>query len=175
MGTKPAKVGHLATGPSHVLKCVPGGGDPQKGLHFTKRSSLHGQTRFAKVWCLPRGGSNLPKSRRTLMSRTPRRPPGGRRSLAGVAFGMEMVTRLPLRRSCSAYSAVLCQPPPAWRPARCRSWPMSLGRALRVCVWPPWLWRRSRLVGAQSWHRLAPRRGPQWPRPTRLGACPWQV
>ena len=32
--------------PSNVLKCVPGGGDPQKGLHFTKRSSLHGRTRF---------------------------------------------------------------------------------------------------------------------------------
>ena len=35
-----------------------------------------------------------------------------------------------------------------------------------------WLWRRSR-VGAQSWSRLAPRRGPQWPRPMWLGACLW--
>ena len=26
--------------PSNVLKCAPGGGDSQKGLHFTKRSSL---------------------------------------------------------------------------------------------------------------------------------------
>ena len=38
--------------PSNVLKCVPTGGDPQKGLHFTKRSSLHGRIRFAKVEAL---------------------------------------------------------------------------------------------------------------------------
>ena len=41
--------------PSNVLKCAPGGGDSQKGLHFTKRSSLHGRTRLIK-WGLPGGG-----------------------------------------------------------------------------------------------------------------------
>ena len=35
--------------PSNVLKWAPDGGDSQKGLHFTKRSSLHVWTRFAKV------------------------------------------------------------------------------------------------------------------------------
>ena len=59
MGTKPAKVGHLAlVAPSNVLKCVPGGGAPQKGLHFTKKSSLHGQSRFAKVGS-PRGRGQI--------------------------------------------------------------------------------------------------------------------
>ena len=62
--------------PSNVLKCAPGGGDSQKGLHFTKRSSLHGRTRFAKVGP-PRGrGSILLKSRRPLMSTTPPCPRG---------------------------------------------------------------------------------------------------
>ena len=44
--------------PSNVLKCAPEGGDSQKGLHFTKRSSLHGRTRFAKVGC-PRGRDQI--------------------------------------------------------------------------------------------------------------------
>ena len=48
---------------SYVLKCAPGGGASQKGRHFTKRSSLHGRTRFGKVGP-PWGGSNLLKSRR---------------------------------------------------------------------------------------------------------------
>ena len=51
-----------------MLKCAPGGGDSQKGLHFTRRSSLHGRTRFATVGP-PRGGgrgSNLLKSPRPL-------------------------------------------------------------------------------------------------------------
>ena len=44
MGTKPAKVGHLALGPFNVLKWVPGGSDSQKDLHFTKsgRRGLEG-------------------------------------------------------------------------------------------------------------------------------------
>ena len=44
--------------PSNVLKCAPEGGDSQKGLHFTKRSSLHGRTRFAKVGP-PRGRDQI--------------------------------------------------------------------------------------------------------------------
>ena len=44
--------------PSNVLKCVSGGGDPQKGHHFTKRSSLHWRTRFAKVGP-PRGRDQI--------------------------------------------------------------------------------------------------------------------
>ena len=37
--------------PSNVLKCAPDGGDPQKGLHFTKRSEYrcrHGRVQATK-------------------------------------------------------------------------------------------------------------------------------
>ena len=48
--TRPAKVGHLASGAIYCAKVrATDGGDSQKGLHCTKKSSLHGRTRFAKV------------------------------------------------------------------------------------------------------------------------------
>jgi hypothetical protein len=75
MGTKRAKGDHLAPlAPSNVLKCVPGGGDPQEGLHFTKRLRSTGGTDLLK-WGLPGGGTKSAKVAPTpyCMSRTPRR------------------------------------------------------------------------------------------------------
>ena len=81
--------------------------------------------------------------------------------------------RVTLRPSgvAARHSAAPCQPPPAWRPARCGAWPPSPGRG--PGGWPPWRWLRSR-VGALSFHHPAQRHGPPAPRPKRWGACPWQ-
>ena len=44
---------HLA--PFNVLKCAPDGGDSQKRLHYTKRSSLYGRGPDLLKWGSPRG------------------------------------------------------------------------------------------------------------------------
>ena len=74
-------------------------------------------------------------------------------SLAVVALGREMVTRLCPSDVAARHSAALCQPPPAWRPARCGVWLLSSGRA--PGAWLPWLWLRSR-AGALSVYTVGP-------------------